>query len=197
MVIYRSSTVLAFIGGLIAALLLVLIVILLNRDGDSGDAGTSPTTSGTTEATTSTTASTTSVASTTTAPPTTTSTTASTTTTTTTIPPNVAACDPVIPAFVAAGAVDITTALGDVDGDGLADTVTVYRDGAVSWYIHVQLGFGFGIQAPLEPFNPGGTPYVDDGVTLGVAAEVARPGEQGGDGRGASCRPLGHGITFS
>ena len=70
------------------------------------------------------------------------------------------------------GAADVTTASGDLDGDALADTLTVYRVGG-QWMIHANLGSGFGIETSFEPFNPGGAPKAEAVVSVGDPAELA------------------------
>jgi len=65
----------------------------------------------------------------------------------------------------------VTSAVGDVDGDGAPDQAAVYRDGT-TWWMHVDLGLAFGIETMIEPFNPGGAPSLWDVVNVGTAEEV-------------------------
>ena len=159
----RSTTLLAFIGGLIAALLAVLIVVLLTGGDDDGGAGGTEATTSTSSTTTTTQATTTSSSS--TSSTTSTSTTTTSTTTTTTNP-----CAAFTSVLVPAGATDVSTAIGDIDGDGLDDTVHVYQAGG-DWYVHAVLATGFGARVAFMPDN--GTPGMEDVVNIGVAEEVA------------------------
>jgi hypothetical protein len=154
-------------------LLLIVVVVIVAADGD-GDGGTtqaaqSSTTSTTTAppATTttsssSTTATTTTIPPTTTTTPPTTTTTSTTTTTTTTVPAGACAGLPSTP--VSAGATDQTAAFGDVDGDGADDEMVVYR-AAGSWWLNVELDYGWSTEIPLTGMVARAVEIVDLGVS--------------------------------
>jgi hypothetical protein len=168
----RISAWLVFLGGLIAALLVVLIVVV------AGDGDDAPATS-TLSADSSLTAPGTSAVTTTGAP--TTATTAASATTAaapTTAAPTTAA-PPATSAAVCAGipdsippfATDRTSVIGDVDGDGDLDAVTVFQDGG-AWFVFVEFGNGYATRAAISPYDPSASPQASSVMNVGVAAEV-------------------------
>jgi hypothetical protein len=124
--------------------------------GDDDDAVSSDdTTTSTSDATTSTTEASTSSAPPTTAPP-------------NTAPPTSAAdC-----IGTAEGATAESSAMGDVDGDGAADTAEVLHDAAGTWFLQITLGDGGSSYTQLEPADNVG------GVELIGAADVDGDGKE-------------------
>lgn len=169
----RSTTIIAFLGGLIVALIAILLVVLLS--GDDGDAGAAATTTSSTleDTTTSSEPASTTEASTTTAATTTTAVSATTAPSTTIATTTTAAPCAAFPSVaVPAGASDVSTTSGDLDGDGSSDTVSVYSDGG-TWYVHVELASGFGARVAFTPFDPGAVPTADRAMYVGTAEDVA------------------------
>jgi len=134
----------------------VAAALLLSGCGDddslftptTGAAGTTGTSTATTtpEATT-TVAPTTSTAPTTTAVETTTTTAATTTTTSTTAP---VACPGTGEGPVPVDAEEVTFVGAMLDGDGLPDVFSAYRQGG-TWYLHAHLGTGYTTRLALDP----------------------------------------------
>jgi len=172
----RISAWLAFLGGLIAALLVVLIVLVAGDGGDAPAAttlsadssSTAPSTSGVTTTgvpTVTTTGATTASPATTAAAPTT-----AAPTTAAPAPTAAAACAG-IPDSIPPSATDRTSVIGDVDGDGVLDAVTVFQDGG-AWSVFVELSYGYATPAAITPYDPFFFPEANSVMNVGVAAEV-------------------------
>jgi len=168
----RYTALLAFLGGLIAALLVVLIVVVAG-DGDDAPAATTlsadssttaPSTSGVTTTGVPTTPPTAAPATTAAAP------TTAAPTTTAALPPAAAVCAG-IPDSIPTFATDRTSVIGDVDGDGDLDAVTVFQDGG-AWFVFVELSYGYATHAAITPYDPFSSPQATSVMNVGVAAEV-------------------------
>jgi hypothetical protein len=160
----------------------VAVGLLLSSCGDDGSLFT-PTTSGPTSTaaatttagiTTSTAATTTSTAATTTTAETTT-TTAAATTTTTTVP---VACPGTGEGPVPVDAEEVTFVGAMLDGDGLPDVFSAYRQGG-TWYLHAHLGTGYTTRLALDAAWATGRwsseldpVWVDSAHTLGSPRQV-------------------------
>ncbi len=168
----RISAWLAFLGGLIAALLVVLIVVVAGDGGDAPSAttlsadssSTAPSTSGVTTTGVPTTATTASPATTAVAPTTAVPTTAGPT-------PTAGAACAGIPDSIPPFATDRTSVIGDVDGDGDLDAVTVFQDGG-AWSVFAELSYGYATRAAITPYDPSSSPEATSVMNVGVAAEV-------------------------
>ncbi|MCB2224168.1 MAG: hypothetical protein KQH83_08335 [Actinobacteria bacterium] len=168
----RYTRILIAIATTIVVLLVALVVVLAT--GGDDEPGTTVAASTSTTLATTTTPPTT-AAPTTTAPPATTTTAPPATTTSSTAPPSTTttttapagACSGLPSTPVAGGATDQTAAFGDLDGDGGADTMVVYRD-AGAWWLNVETHYGWSTEIPLT----GMVARAIDVVDLGVAEQV-------------------------
>lgn len=156
----RRSAVLA--TSVLATSLLVLAGACDDDDTSEGTTTSAPSTTGPTTTAATTTSTPTTSTTTTTLPPTTT---APSTTTTTAAPPSRTAPGglPAVPAGACGalpavpGALSITTASADADGDGAADTLTGYATsagGSPTWHLRVALAAGGGAEAVVSDVEP-------------------------------------------
>lgn len=56
-------------------------------------------------------------------------------------------------AVIAAAATDTSSLAGDIDADGLTDTLTVYRAGS-EWHVHAALGYDYATDVVITPPTP-------------------------------------------